>query len=225
MRLKFLALTLLLTLLHATAIAAQTTAPAEQAPLDSESFWQALMTGNKQYVAGKVIYDDLVRDRGVVAGGQQPPTTVLSCSDSRVPPEIAFNQTVGGVFVVRAAGNVADTFGIASIEYAIAQGWTKLLVVLAHQDCGAVKASMGQGDPGTPHLLALAQRIRSSFYGVQWDPNNKEAVKKATIANARASAASLLAQSPLIRQAVTSGAVKVVVAYYSLETGEVTRVD
>lgn len=197
---------------------------AEAAPTP-EMFWNALLTGNKQFVAGKLTYDNLAEERRLLAHSQYPPMTILSCSDSRVPPELVFNQSLGALFIMRTAGNVADTLGIASIEYAITQNWTMLLVVLAHEDCGAVKASMGQADPTSPNLLALATRIRGSFYGIEWDPNNPVAVRKATIANARASAASLLAQSAVIRQAVSDGKVKVIVAYYSTASGVVERVD
>ncbi len=233
MRLKEFAIALLILVCVSTPIAAQTQAQAtpatpkiEPAPGPTpDMFWDALRTGNKQFVAGKITYDNLKEERKLLAHNQYPPMTILSCSDSRVPPELVFNQSLGGLFVVRVAGNVPDTFGLASIEFAIAKGWTMLIVVLAHEDCGAIKASLGIGDPSTPSLVALAQRIRGSFYGIEWDPANHEAVYKATIANARASAASLLAQSTLIRQAVADGKVKIVVAYYSTESGEVTKID
>lgn len=191
----------------------------------ADTLWAALQTGNKQFVAGAIRYDTLVHDRSIVAKEQSPPITILGCADSRVPPELLFNQTIGGLFVVRTAGNLAGPIALASIEYAIAHDWTTLLVVLAHEDCGALRASMGQGDPSTPSLVALAQRIRESFYGIDWNPNDPVAVRRATEANARTSAASLIAHSALIRKAVADGKVKIVVAYYSLETGAVTRVE
>jgi carbonic anhydrase len=239
MRIKFVALSLIVCLVVSFGAIAQTaqTTPGTPAPKPGAQttasepvatpgmFWHALEVGNKEFVGGKIAYDNLKKEREVLANSQYPPMTIVSCSDSRVPPELVFNQSLGSLFVVRTAGNIVDTFGLASIEYAIANHWTMLLVVLAHEDCGAVKASLGMGDPDTPSLVALAQRIRGSFYGIQWDPANKEAVKQATIANARSSAASLLAQSKLIRQAVADGTVKVVVAYYSTTTGEVTKID
>jgi carbonic anhydrase len=144
-----------------------------------------------------------------------------------VPPELIFNQSLGAIFVVRSAGNVADEFGIASIEYAISQGYTKLIVVLGHENCGAIKACLGTGDPGTRALNELAQRIRSSFTtGIAFDGGKDPAnVKRAVEANVRASAAQLLAQSKMIRDAVTSGAIKVVTAYYDLDGGDVTKVE
>ncbi|MGN6182782.1 MAG: carbonic anhydrase [Thermoanaerobaculia bacterium] len=223
MRLKLVALSLVLCLF---ANAQEKTAPVQpnQAPTP-EMFWQALLTGNKQFVAGKLTYDNLAQERRQLADNQFPPMTILSCSDSRVPPELVFNQSLGSLFIVRSAGNVTDELGLASIEYAIAQNWTMLIVVLAHEDCGAIKASMGQADPVSPNLLALVTRIRGSFYGINWDPKNDVDVRKATIANAKLSAASLLAQSVIVRQAVAAGTVKIVVAYYSTATGVVERVE
>lgn len=190
-----------------------------------EMFWQALVTGNKEFIKGKLEFKDLARERELLIPGQYPPMSILSCSDSRVPPELAFNQSLGALFVVRSAGNVADTLSLASLEFAITKKWTMLIVVLAHEDCGAIEASMGLGDPESPNLLALATRIRGSFWGIDWDPNDEEAVRKATIANAKHSAAALLAQSAIIRNAVASGTLRIIVAYYSMKTGEVTRVE
>ena len=190
-----------------------------------EQLWSALLQGNKGFVAGTVSYTELKAERDQFAGGQVPPVTILSCSDSRVPPELIFNQSLGVLFVVRSAGNVADDFGLASIEYAIAQGYTKLIVVLGHESCGAVVASLGGGDPTTPALTALATRIRSSFAGIPYDPKDAANVQKAVEMNARAAVASLLAHSKLIREAVLGGKVKVVAANYDLNTGEVKKLD
>lgn len=224
MRLKLVALTLVLCAFVSAQETPKKSASDPSTQPTPEMFWKALETGNKEFVAGKLAYPNLKAERDMFKESQYPPMTILSCSDSRVPVELVFNQSIGSLFVVRAAGNIADTFGLASMEFAISKGWTMLIVVLAHEDCGAIEASMGIGDPGSPHLLALANRIRGSFYGIDWDPKDKEMMKKATIANARYSAAYLLAQSPMIRQAVADGRVKIVVAYYSMD-GKVTRVD
>lgn len=196
-----------------------------QEGITPDQLWSAMLQGNKQFVGGKIAYDDLKAERELLAAGQLPPITVLACSDSRIPPELVFNQSLGGLFVVRSAGNVADEFGLASIEYALANGWTKLLVVLAHEDCGAVRDSLGGGDPGTPALNALARRIRSSFVGIPYDARDAANVRKATEANARASAAQLLAASAKVRDAAHTNAIKVVTAYYELRTGAVKAIE
>ncbi|HUJ13519.1 MAG TPA: carbonic anhydrase [Thermoanaerobaculia bacterium] len=182
------------------------------------------MEGNRAYVAGRISYDNLAQLRQQSADHQNPPVTLLSCADSRVPAEIVFNRSIDQLFVVRVAGNVAGAFDLASIEYAVAQGYTKLIVVLGHEECGAVKAALDSSDPPSPSLVALVQRIRQSFTGLDsWskDPAN---VRRAVEANARASATYLLANSKIIRDAVQSGKVGVVVAYYNLSTGQVERV-
>ena len=209
-------------LLVALPLFAQEPAPA---PITADQLWNALQQGNKQFVAGKLTYDNLKAERELLKDGQYPPITVLACSDSRVPPELVFNQSLGGLFIVRSAGNVADDFGLASIEYALSKGWTKLIVVLAHESCGAVEASLGPTDPGTPPLNALALRIRSSFIGIPYDPSNKDIVRRATEANARASVAQLLAGSAMIRDAVGKKYITIIPAYYELATGTVKKIE
>lgn len=204
--------------------AAQQQPPAQQPPaapqITPDQLWGALMIGNKQYVAGKLTYEGLKEEREQFRNAQIAPITVLACSDSRVPPELIFNQSLGSMVVVRAAGNVADDFGVGSIELAVQRGWTRLIVVLAHENCDAVQAALGGGDPDTPSLQALAKRLRSSFLRAPYDSRDLKNVNRAAEDNARASAAHLLAASKVIRDAVLTEKVKVVPAYYSFN-GEV----
>jgi carbonic anhydrase len=199
--------------------------PAAEAPIGAPQLWAALLQGNKTFVAGKISYDSLKAEREQLKDHQLPPVTILGCSDSRVPPELVFNQSLGALFVVRGAGNVADDFGLASVEYAIASGYTRLIVVLGHTNCGAVKASLGVADPTTPSLKQLATRIRSSFLGIPYDSRDPANVQKAVEANARASAANLLASSLLIREAEASDRLEIVAAYYDMATGEVKKIE
>lgn len=199
----------------------------EAAPqtVGAAQLWAALQQGNKSFVAGKISYDELKREREQFREHQLPPISVLSCSDSRVPPELVFNQSLGALFVVRAAGNVADDFGVASIEYAIAQGYTKVIVVLGHTNCGAVKASLGGGEAASPALKELTKRIRASFVGIPYDARDAANVQKAVEANVRASAAHLLAASSVIREAEAADRLDIVTAVYDLATGEVRRIE
>ena len=185
--------------------------------------WERLAEGNRHFVAGELSFDDLAAQRAALRDQQHPEVTVLSCSDSRVPPELVFDQSLGSLFVIRVAGNVTDSLGLASIEYAIAQGYTTLIVVLGHEECGAVKAALAPDDPGTPSLQLLLERIRASFAVGTFAHDDAASVRKAVEANARASAAWLPAHSRIIRDAVREGKVEIVPAYYSLATGEVTR--
>ena len=216
---------LIVLLFAAAPLFAQQQAPAAEAPVGAPQLWAALLQGNKVFVAGKVHYDTLKEEREQLKDQQLPPITILGCADSRVPPELVFNQSLGGLFVVRGAGNVVDDFGLASIEYAVAQGYTKLIVVLAHANCGAVKASLGGADPATPALRALATRIRTSFVGVPYDSRDAANVRRAVEANARASAAYLLAGSALLRDAQATKRIEIVTAYYDMASGEVKKVE
>jgi carbonic anhydrase len=203
---------------------AQTPFPAPwPKPLAPEAYWQTLMVGNATYMAGALPYTGLGAQRDATVKGQQPPVTVFSCADSRVPPELIFGRAIGDLFVVRVAGNVAGPFDIASIEYAIANDWTRLIVVMGHEDCGAVKAALDPDDPATPSLVALVQRIRESFVG--WPAwTGPDRTERATKANARSSAVYLLAHSAVIRKAVLEHRVGLVVAYYNLKSGKVEEV-
>jgi carbonic anhydrase len=190
------------------------------APLSAQTadaLWQSLMDGNKAYVAGKLTYDHLAEQRRASADKQNPPVAVLSCADSRVPPELIFDRSVDQLFVVRVAGNIPDEFDIASMEFAIANGWTKLIVVLGHDNCGAVKAAMDKNDPPTPALVALVHRIRESF--AKKPANLNEGIAE----NTRGSAAYLTAHSKVIRDAVAAKKVAIVPAVYHLDSGVVDR--
>lgn len=211
---------LALTLAFSFTVAAQETQTPP--PLTPDAIWNALVQGNKLFAAGKLSFDTLKEERIDLKDHQIPPVSVLSCSDSRVPPELLFNQSLGAIFSVRSAGNIVDDFGIASMEFALVNGWTKLIVVLGHENCGVVKASLGGADPNTPDLTALARRIRMSFVGIPYDSRDAANLKKASEMNARASAAQLLAASKLIRDAVLTERVKLITAYYEFTTGEVT---
>ena len=196
-------------------------APAPPAGPTAEQLWAALLQGNKAFAAGKITFDTLKEERLAMRDHQTPPVTVLACSDSRVPPELVFNQSLGALFVIRTAGNVADEFGLASIDFALLQGYTRLLVVLGHENCGAVRAALGGADPNVPALAALARRIRTSFINIPYDSRDAANVRRATEMNAQASAAYLLASSKILRDAMATGLVKVVPAYYDMGTGEV----
>jgi carbonic anhydrase len=198
---------ILLALCLATPAAAQT----------PDAIWQSLMDGNHAYVAGRITYDHLADQRHKSADHQNPPVTVLSCADSRVPPELIFNRSIDQLFVIRVAGNVADDFDVASTEFAIANGYTKLIVVLGHDSCGAVKAALDSSEPPTPSLAVLVKRIRSSWV-------QKPATLDAAIAaNAKSSAKYLLDHSKVIRDAVDSKKVAIVTAVYHLDSGVVER--
>lgn len=191
----------------------------------ADALWASLLAGNHRYVSGAIDYHHLRAQREAVADHQNPPVTILSCADSRVPPELIFDESVGDLFVVRVAGNVADPFELASLEFAIANGYTKLVVVMGHEACGAVKAAMAPDDPSTPSLVQLVTRIRESFEpAMDHDAKHAAALRHAIETNAKHTAAHLVAKSDVIRQAVADGKVKIIAAYYSFD-GRVVRLE
>lgn len=176
-----------------------------------------LSEGNQRF-----INDDLKGEladgarRGALTGGQQPYAIILSCADSRVVPELAFDAGLGELFVIRVAGNVANSSSIASIEYAVAHLGSSVIVVLGHQSCGAVTAAVGGGDNGynLNHLLAhIAPAIAASEEGASVN----DVVKK----NAELTGKELASRSSIIKEAVDSGKVKIIPAYYNLDSGKV----
>jgi carbonic anhydrase len=183
-----------------------------QAPPLPENHWRDLMEGNKLFVQGQVVYGNLPFLRSLWLDGQNPPVSIVSCSDSRVPAEIVFGRTVGEMFVARVAGNVEDAYNIASLEYAVKNKWTRLIVVMGHSRCGAVEAAVDDEPAPTPALGLLISRIQHSF--TTEDPD----VKKATIDNVCYTVAQLRSSSETLRN------VPMKMAYFDIGTGVVTEI-
>ena len=147
---------------------------------------------------------------------QHPWATVLTCADSRVSPSWIFDTTPGELFVIRSAGNTAFDAAIASIEYSVSILQTPLVMVMGHSGCGAVSTAMGEAAL-TPSLERLISPIRSQIAN---SPDLAAAVRS----NALGTAATLRENSTLLRQAETTGALKLVVSYFDLQTGAVTLI-
>jgi len=178
------------------------------------------MDGNKRFVEQRLTFykEDLAILKQNTAEKQEPFASVLSCADSRVPVEIMFDQSIGHVFVNRVAGNIATSEIIASIEYGVAVLGTRVLMVLGHANCGAVKASIAaKAVPG--QISALYRYIRPAVDQANGD-------FEATIkANAKIQAKLLSDSSPVIANAVKDAKLKVAAAYYDLASGKVTLLD
>src|ERR1051325_5483286 len=178
-----------------------------------EAVWHELMAGNEKFVAGNLDFCALKQLRTANTRGQFSPASILSCADSRVPAELVFDRTIGELFTVRVAGNVDDTFGVASLQYAVLNRWTKVIVVMGHRDCGAVKAALHEPERGkpTPELYDLILRIRKSFTTPEPDLHD------ATIMNINYTAAQL-EKDPTLK------GVTIIKAYYDVATGKVERI-
>ena len=188
-----------------------------QSPLTPDDALKSLMDGNARFAAGRLtsFQEDLTLLAQKTAEKQEPFAAVLSCADSRVPVEILFDQTIGHVFVVRVAGNVATPEIIASLEYGAAVLGTRVLMVLGHSACGAVTAAIaGKAVPGQISTLYAPLRPAVDQAG----PNADSAIR----ANARIQASILKNASPVIAGLVAERKLKVVAAHYDIAKGVVS---
>jgi len=175
-----------------------------------------LKAGNQRYVSeSQTNPNNSAQRRGEQTDGQQPFAIILSCADSRVVPELVFDCGIGDIFIVRVAGNVANLSSIASIEYAVAHLGSKLIVVMGHESCGAVTAAI-QGGDSTEALNHLLGHINPAILASE----DKE-VETVVRVNAQIVAKHLAQNSKTLSNAVESGDVKIVSAYYYLGSGEV----
>jgi carbonic anhydrase len=188
-----------------------------------------LTDGNARFAAGRSIHPDLRASRRMsLIGGQQPFATVLACSDSRVGPELIFDQGLGDLFVIRVAGNVVDDIVLGSIEYSVVHLGVPLVMVLGHERCGAVTAAVDavagrtSAEDQDTKVGALAGLIVPAARDVPADAPDK--VEAAVLLNARRSAHLILTTSEAIGERVRAGRLKVVSARYGLHDGRVSEI-
>jgi carbonic anhydrase len=178
---------------------------------------QQLKNGNQRFVAGNTIHaGGYVARRSELARSQKPIAVVVSCSDSRVPPETVFDQGLGDIFVVRSAGEVVDDIGIGSIEYAVEHLGAQLILVLGHERCGAVGAAVDRGEIHG-HVAAVVKAIQPAVAETKGQPGDP--VENAVRANALHIAKLLRASTPVLVGCVKAGKLKIVAARYDLDTG------
>ncbi len=216
---------LLLILAVTAALAAPALAAGPGSGLSADDSVRILKEGNARYLEGKPqhLHQDRAR-RALTAGqGQHPLATVLTCADSRVPPEIIFDQGIGDLFVVRVAGNVAATNEIGSMEYAVDHLATPLVVVLGHTQCGAVTAVL-DGDKLPPNIAALVEPIKPAVDKARQDHPDaaKDVLLNAALKdNVWQAIEDMMKQSPIIREKVKEGKTRVLGALYEIDSGQV----
>jgi carbonic anhydrase len=188
--------------------------------MDSKQALQLLGDGNKRYVEAKATHpeQDAAR-REEVAKGQHPFAVVVTCSDSRVPPEILFDRGLGDLFVIRTAGNIVDDIGLGSIEYAVEHLGVQLVVVLGHERCGAVDATV-KGGEAEGHIEDLIKSLRAA---VEEAKNLKgDLLDNAVNTNAFNTVKMLKASEPILKKLVAGKKLDIVAARYDLDDGMVT---
>ncbi|HID22608.1 MAG TPA: carbonic anhydrase [Planctomycetaceae bacterium] len=195
--------------------------------LSAEEALKRLEEGNARFVADTPQHPHEARPwRSRLEKGQQPFAVILGCSDSRVPPELVFDQRFGDLFVVRVAGNVVDTDVTASIEYAVDHLGTRLILVLGHSHCGAVTAALDLlGDPdGEPaEIVSLLYRMEPAVMGLPKQLTREQRIEQAVSRNVQRSV-QRLSRVPDLRRKMKAGTIRIVGAVFDMHTGQVELV-
>jgi carbonic anhydrase len=197
---------------------------AEQTALTPRDVLVDLKAGNERFAAGRSTQQDwLAQAEQTARDGQHPKAIVLSCLDSRVPVEIVFDQGIGDVFVGRVAGNFENTDLLGSKEFGVAAAGAKLIVVLGHTSCGAVKGAIDNAELG--NLTATLENIRPAVAAAgemaEMTSANDAWVARVTEANVRQTVADITARSEVLRGLVERGDLMVVGGVYDIATGEI----
>jgi carbonic anhydrase len=188
--------------------------------ITADSVLAELKSGNAHHLAHRYQHPHETMDRRrELVSGQHPHAEILSCSDSRVPPEIVFDQGLGDLFIVRVAGNVATDTEIGSLEYGAAHLHVPLIVVLGHESCGAVTAAV-QGEPPEGHIAALVNLIKPAVEKTRGMPGDQ--VSNAVRMNVEMVVKQLRSSTPILSELVAHGKLRIVGAVYSIESGVVT---
>lgn len=197
-----------------------------QAELTPQSVLTDLLEGNKRYIANNLTGSDVTSLVQQTTGGQFPKAVILSCIDSRVPVELVFDQTVGDVFVARVAGNFENVDILGSMEYSCAVAGSKLVFVLGHESCGAVKAACDGVELGniTAMLdnIVPACKLSSEQVDGATDSSNKEFVAKTVENNVKLTIERIREKSKILQEMEDNGEISIVGGVYSLQTGKVT---
>ena len=195
--------------------------PAESA----DKIWSNLMEGNKRFVSGRMKPEHVISDRKSLINEQHPKVMTLSCSDSRVPPELIFDQPLGSLFEVRIAGNITGPLGLASLEYAFDHLGSTVLVVLGHTKCGAVTAACSGEKMPTPNLQAMVDQIEPAVTKMKQSATGDALIEAPIKENVHESAMNVVTQSDVLRHAKEQGKLTIIEAEYQLDTGRVIRLD
>src|SRR6266404_9113142 len=196
------------------------TLKAEQAALTPAQVLESLRLGNERFASGQTRPRDMLHDRKITAAGQYPHAVILSCIDSRAPAEIIFDTGLGDIFNARIAGNIADADLVGSMEFACKLSGAKLVLVMGHTSCGAIKGAIDNAQLG--NLTQLLAKIRPAVEATQYkgerSSKNYGFVDAVARKNVELTVTDIRRRSPVLMELETSGAIKIVGAMYNLET-------
>lgn len=211
----------------AAGVAQAKTPPKPDNVMSPDQAIQRLMDGNQRYTSGKTQDRVFSSTRAALAGGQNPYACILSCADSRVSPELCFDEERGDLFVTRVAGNYVTPDILASLEYGVAVLKTPLIMVLGHTRCGAVSATVNALEkqaefPG--HIQTIVTALMPAVRAAAAAPHTGTLLQAATVENIKQNVQRLQEATPILSKAVQAEQVKVVGGLYDLETGRIALV-
>lgn len=184
---------------------------------------ERLIQGNQRYVnSTTVCHEDWTAKRSALLEGQKPFAVIVACSDSRVPPELVFDQSLGDLFIVRVAGNIVDDFAIGSIEYGVSVLGANYVLVLGHSNCGAVRAAL-DGMTFDNHIQSVVSAIQPAVAATKGESGDKLA--NATKANVKLVEDRLKTSKPVLAKLIEKGTLRISGGYYDLATGKVEFLD
>jgi carbonic anhydrase len=213
------------TAVHAQSLECAIFTPERQKSISPDDAIARLKAGNERFTAGKSVNCDLMAQVKQTAGNQAPFAAIVGCIDSRVPPELVFDQRIGDVFCARVAGNIVNTDIMGSLEYSTKVAGAKTIVVLGHNSCGAIKSAVDGVKLG--NITALLKNFQPALATLKKedghrDSHNYPLVQKVAEANARLTAEAITKRSPIIKALVDAKQLKIAAAMHDITTGKVT---
>jgi carbonic anhydrase len=193
----------------------------EAAPPTADAALKLLKEGNARFVEGKLAAKDIAPRRAEVAKGQHPFAIVLACADSRVAPELVFDQGLGDIFVLRVAGNITDPFILGSIEYGVGHVHVPLVVVLGHENCGAVAAALTKVE----FTGNLGKLVKEVHVGADLPMERSKALPIAIKNNVLYHAGQITERSESLKEAAAQKKVRIVSGVYRLASGKVEWIE
>jgi carbonic anhydrase len=198
--------------------------PVRQKATSPEHALRMLQEGNERFVSGKTVNCDLMAQVRATATGQAPFAAIVGCIDSRVPPELVFDQRLGSIFVARVAGNFVNTDIIGSLEYSCRVVGAKVIVVLGHADCGAIKGAIDQVKLGnlTEMLSHIEPAVAATKFAGKRTSKDKKLVQAVADTNAQLASRMILSRSPVLKEMADKKEIVVAAAMHDVETGRVS---
>lgn len=198
--------------------------PARQKATSPEHALRMLREGNERFVSGKTINCDLMAQVRATSHGQAPFAAIVGCIDSRVPPELVFDQRLGSIFAARIAGNFVNTDIIGSLEFCCKLAGARAIVVLGHSECGAIKGAIDQAKLGnlTEMLSHIEPAVAATKFAGKRTSKDKKLVQAVADTNAQLAARTILRRSPVLKEMADKKEIVVAAAMHNIETGRVS---